>query len=253
MKIPRIIHQIWLGPKSDSSEESLSLPSVMDTWRHNWSRLNPHWQVWLWGEIMTNKGLKLATSRNVLYGGRLCPVVSPLPSQDDFLCRACHISQRSNIWRYLVVQQFGGLYVDTDVEPCRPIEEVVIDHAAFAAVRIGSAPLTVVESGFFGATANHPWISDVVRSLSLKEPERSLSMGVELLTEVTRRHPEVSHLPTEQVVFDPPTDWAQARREARVPTCDEGARKYPGAFAVHHWSSLWHKDGFEISSKGDRR
>jgi hypothetical protein len=256
MNIPRVIHQIWLG-REDSSP-----PSVMKVWIEGWSRLNPTWRVWMWREVLIEgvhwlrrEGLsghlgESGSEDSETVSGLPFQLIKPSSLHADLLRRACHISQRSNIWRYLVVERFGGLYIDTDVEPCRPIEKIVAPHEAFAAIRMYTYPLTIVESGFFGSVANHPWISDVVKGLSLKEPERSLSMGVELLTEVTRRHPEVAFLSANQIVFDPPTDWQAAKKEARVPTSGEGVRRYPEAYAVHHWSSLWHKDGF--IQRGDK-
>lgn len=232
MRIPRIIHQIWLG--------DLPRPQVMVDWFARWCELHPSWAIWEWRELPAGH-LQQCTDIHGQRNGQA--IIRPSAQERSLLGRACHLSQRSNIWRYLVLQQFGGLYVDTDVEPIRPIDFLIEELDVFAAQRRNAGRL-IVETAFMGAVPGHPWIRDAIASLRTRDPTATLSMGTAYLTAVTARHPEVVLLPKDAVVFEQPPDWEEAKRLAVVPARDAGAKAFPNAHAVHHWGSLWHKLGF---------
>jgi hypothetical protein len=91
---PLVVHQIWLqgGP----------LPAVLGALVDGVQfrcRVSSRWEYRLWDEASIR--YLSAEARDLWH--RLAP-----------LC--CHASQRSNLLRYLVLYEFGGLYLDTDVE-----------------------------------------------------------------------------------------------------------------------------------------
>ena len=45
-KIPRKIHQIWIGPKK--------MPNNYKIWTETWEKYNPEWEYKLWNEEMIN-------------------------------------------------------------------------------------------------------------------------------------------------------------------------------------------------------
>src|SRR5690606_22915753 len=100
--IPRIIHRIWLDD---------ILPGVFRSWGFEWSRLNPGWSLWDWGD-----------------SGEL--VNLDLPRQ-DLRDRAREILPndwkrfKADVLRLELLYEFGGLYVDMDVEPHAPIDELL--------------------------------------------------------------------------------------------------------------------------------
>jgi hypothetical protein len=230
MQIPKIIHLIWLGTDPPHP--------LMMGWRRRWSSLNPDWQVSVWRELEVDGVLQLTSTLPAL------ATVVPGSVQLDLLDRSCHLAQRANIWRYLVLRQHGGLYVDHDVEPLTPIGPLLESREALTARRQKTYP-TMYENAFMAASPGHPWISDLVEGLTKRDPTITLSMGCDYLTEITTRHPEVAISPEYQIVFEPPDDWTAAKREAAMPSKKKTARlASSGALAVHHWASLWHKRGF---------
>lgn len=88
--IPQVVHQVWLGGGP--------LPPILGAfvdgvrWR-TWEAL---WRYRLWSE--SDLCRKFGDRWFVLDG------------------RCCHLSQRSNVARYLILEAYGGLYLDTDVE-----------------------------------------------------------------------------------------------------------------------------------------
>ena len=85
----------------------------------------------------------------------------------DSLIKACHLSQRSNIWRYEIVERFGGVYVDTDVEPLKSIDSLIAELDSFVVAR--AWPVGIVESGAFGASAHHVFTRDLVSGLAERD------------------------------------------------------------------------------------
>jgi hypothetical protein len=157
------------------------------------------------------------------------------------LDRACHLSQRSNIWRYEIVQEYGGLYVDTDIEPVRPIDDLVAESSQFTVSYLREPDHYACS--FFGAVPRHAWLDDLVERLPAQDPTISLSMGSAYFTKVTRDHLDVSILPGISVVHDH-NPWTQPA--GVVPGVDDARRSSnPATYAVHHWSSNWFPKGFE--------
>jgi mannosyltransferase OCH1-like enzyme len=216
MSIPKIIHYIWLGERP--------MHPLMDQWREGWGRLHPGWDIKIWtggrdiGELVT--GSQVAKSR-----------------YPHLLKRCCHLSQRSNIWRYEIIEQFGGLYLDTDFEPIKCIESIIEDKSAFA----GKAYTCHGETGIqiqtgcalIGSTPHHPWLREMVFSIEGQDPSARGSLGVGYFTQITSRHPEV-HLFEPDIFYSTRND-------------DQGRYKPPvphAAYAVHRWSNNWFPNGF---------
>jgi|WetSurMetagenome_2_1015567.scaffolds.fasta_scaffold165546_2 hypothetical protein len=236
--IPKILHQIWLG---DEPPHHLML-----SWRRRWRELHPDWEHCYWTEVpLPGGGWELSGTTSM---GRILGL-PPSGVLEDLLRRACHLAQRANIWRYLVLLNYGGLYVDADVEPLRSVDPLV-DGRSLVVVRRRYRGPEVWENGFLGSEPGHPAVVELVLQLPTRSPSVSLSMGCEYLTEVLRPLSHlVSFVPEDEVVFVPPSDWEAAKRESRVPVPGEAANRYPGARAVHHWGSLWHKRGFVVRER----
>jgi len=224
MKIPKIFHHIWLGPAP--------MHPLMVAWCERWRELHPDWEHWLWTDSPRDPFV-LTCGDSRLFS-----------CHTDLLSRACHASQRSNIWRYQVVQTYGGVYLDADVEPFRPIDELVGHLGAFAVPRM--RPEGLYESAVFGAEINHPWARELSGWLPSKDPAVSLSMGADYLTMILRWHPEVARLPKGAFVFEypEPDPWVGIRRNELPAPPPVTTIPPEGAYALHHWSSHWFPESF---------
>ena len=139
--IPRLIHRIWIEGSPPASPEMV---------RHGvrWEELNPGWTVRTWGGpdgfTMTNA---------CLY--RRAPWTDGLRYRSDLL-------------RLEILLRFGGLYVDMDVEPLRPIEGLMEGSEAVAA---WSPNLwkgkRVLSNAFLAAVPGHPWIQRCVDKMRM--------------------------------------------------------------------------------------
>jgi mannosyltransferase OCH1-like enzyme len=94
-KIPKIIHQIWLGPKNP--------PAHFFTFREKWQKLHPDWEFRLWTDADLD-------SLNL--------------SLRDILDASPNFAERSDILRSEILERFGGVYVDVDIDPFQALTEL---------------------------------------------------------------------------------------------------------------------------------
>ena len=262
VKIPKIIHFIWLGTHP--------MHPRMGEWMRRWKTLHPDWNVLVWSDDTGLRSLRAKSLQPVSprpeglqFDGlsiNICDVartIADYPGDPVEICfqkllaDTCHLSQRSNIWRYAVVHLYGGVYADTDVEPFKSIDHLVDDREAFAASYLRESDH--YGCSFFGATPRHSWTGDLVRLVRFQDPTTSLSMGSVFFTSVTREHAEVSILPGKAVVHEYPSAIeSQALREQTLESSSLRLRAHldPETFAVHHFSSFWFPKGFEPLEAG---
>jgi mannosyltransferase OCH1-like enzyme len=164
-------------------------------------------------------------------------------SSPELLRNSCHLSQKSNIWRYELLEHFGGLYLDTDFEPIRCLEPLMNGLETFAGrCHVVDSPDTMIEGslpacpGLIGCIPHHPWLKDLVENMATQDPRISRSLGASYFAEITSRHPEV-HLVEPDVFYS--QRWEQpAHYKPPIPD---------SAYAVHRWSSKWFPGGFNHS------
>ena len=129
--IPRIFHQIWVGPHPMPEE----FQDYRETWRHH----HPDWEMRLW----TEDNLPTDLVRKEAYERLRKP------------------AERSDIIRLEVLLRFGGVYIDTDYECLRSIEPL-LDGVEFFTAYIKPKG---VNNALIGATAGHPILERAVREI----------------------------------------------------------------------------------------
>ena len=119
--IPRVFHQIWLGPDP--------LPEAYSVYQRTWLERHPGWQRRLW------------TEENL---------PSPL-RRPEAAERLRAPAERADILRLELLWRFGGVYVDTDFECLRSIEPLIGEASMF----IGRAKPGRVNNALVGSVAGH--------------------------------------------------------------------------------------------------
>jgi hypothetical protein len=138
MAIPRIIHQIWLGPKS-----------IPWDWARTWQDAHPGWEYRLWTEDRID--FPLACLRQYLASPRW--------------------AGKADILRYEILKRFGGIYLDIDSVNLRPLDESLLERDFLAAYENEVARPGWIATGVLGCPAGHPVINDLVMSISRMHPE----------------------------------------------------------------------------------
>jgi mannosyltransferase OCH1-like enzyme len=119
--IPRVFHQIWLGPDP--------LPEGCEPYRLSWLEHNPGWELHLWmeGDIPTD--------------ARRHEVFETLRNP----------AERSDILRFEILWRVGGIYIDMDFECLRPIEPLLAGARFVAGYRKPER----VNNAFVGSVPAH--------------------------------------------------------------------------------------------------
>lgn len=207
--VPHLIHQIWVGPRP--------LPSLFERFAEGWREKHPRWSYVLWTappDGFRNASLLAEASRFV-----------PAASMGQFA---------SDLMRYEILHQFGGVYVDTDFECRRSIEELVGDVECFAAWEQQDV---WVNNAIMGAVPGAPFLERLIAELPASVHANvgarpNVLSGPQFVTKMYREHPD------ELTVFDEKWFYPYTLREL-----DRKDDEFPEAYAIHHWSNARRRRG----------
>jgi len=83
-KIPKIIHQVWLGSE---------YPKKFEILNQYWKNINPDWEFKIW----TDDDVETFGLKNI-----------------DLFKKVKNFGTKSDIFRYEILHRYGGIYIDTD-------------------------------------------------------------------------------------------------------------------------------------------
>ena len=134
MRIPRIFHQIWVGPDP--------LPDEFAAYGQTWLDHHPGWELKLW------------TDEN-------------FPAEDELIRpesanRLRAPWERGDIFRLELLFKEGGVHVDTDFEAVRSIEPLIEQSELF----IGLRKAGKTNGALMGAVPGHPLIEKGLREIT---------------------------------------------------------------------------------------
>jgi hypothetical protein len=213
--IPRIIHRIWLGDEAP-------IPSLYDDYWNSWRMKHPGWSLVTW------------TSSN------LADFVRLLPNR-ELLLHAESFAELSDVARVDILQEFGGLYVDTDFECIRTLETTIQD-ALFV---YGEEDEGVVCPSLFAATPSHPILRLLSQELrgwhaahagylpNIRSGPHFWSKAIASVVATGACESLGCLKLTPNMVY--PYSW----RDSPLVSSKEWG---PEVLAVHHWSQSWKKE-----------
>lgn len=199
--IPRIFHQVWIN------ERTPELPDEYRRYRDGWLALHPGWEYRLW-----NLG-------NLDFVQR----------RPDLMGQCAHYAQMADILRLEVLLRHGGVYLDTDFEPLRPIDAIIEGAAGHVFCSEDGAHIS---TGLIGARPGSPLIARLLDAL----PQRLGVAPVNVETGplfVTRQllaegfDADVRVVPSRWFY---PYGWNEPHRAQET---------FPNAYAVHRWAHSW--------------
>jgi mannosyltransferase OCH1-like enzyme len=231
MLIPKVIHYVWLGQNP--------MHPLMLEWQEKWRELHPGWSTKVWTHVPDLPPHLLACGDELVECR--CPA---------YLADCPSYAKRSDVWRYEILYQLGGVYLDTDFEPVRCLEPILDDVPAFAGLcetvydwsdtdPAGKRKLEVGCS-IMGAAPHHPWLRELVQKTPGQDPQAQLALAFPFLTEVTGRHPDVRLFPPKTFY---PFTWDRYARGGRRALRREPTP--PETYAIHRWSSNWFHEGLK--------
>lgn len=216
-RIPKIIHQIWLGSP---------LPDKYKSFQQSWMKHNPGWEYRLW----TEKELEEFGLRN-----------------KAIFDASSNWATKSDIARYEILYRIGGVYADTDFECLRSFE--VLHHccdfyAGFESEgSFEGEDILLIGNALIGAAPGHPILKQCVDNIrgndGAKEDWYSVmtKTSPHYFSQIIKKELPECNRPT--VIF--PSSyfypWPGYRGQRSADQVIKWIR--PETFAVHYWEGSW--------------
>lgn len=131
LEIPRIFHQIWLGPDP--------FPKEYERYQRSWLSRHPGWELRLWAEDELPGDLE----RKEAYERLRQP------------------AERSDVLRLELLHRHGGVYLDADLECLRSIEPLLDGVRFFCAYNDPGR----VNNAIIGSVPGHPLLESAIREV----------------------------------------------------------------------------------------
>ncbi len=210
-KIPRIIHQIWLGGE---------LPEKYQAWVKTWQNWEG-WDYYLWTDHNIHQ---LALHNAELYTA------------------ATNYGEKSDILRYEILLQLGGLYVDIDAE-CVHSDFFQFAHqnySFYAAVEpVAKKSIFLTGNAILASAPGHPLMKQIVTRLPMHiedymkknqnlAPETVKKTGPYYLHQILYENKPL--LMQDGMIF-PPTFF--------FPPVARAPYLWPETVAIHYWDGSW--------------
>ena len=159
--IPKIIHQLWIGPKPRPSK-------FMATWKTK----HPDYEYIMWNEEeIRNRGLMLEC-------------VSKINEIEE-------INGKADIIRWEILFHYGGLFIDADSICIEPFNYLMDQHKPFCGYENENVRQGLVATGTMAFPKNHPLTRGAIDYIKTNEVSRAKTgkmawrtVGPELLTKL---------------------------------------------------------------------
>lgn len=200
--IPKVFHRIWLDEP---------IPEEFEVYWKGFQEVHPDWEFRTWDD---SEALHFLRCRAEFEAAKTW-------------------AGKSDILRYELLRVFGGVYVDTDVEPLRSFADLVEDDRPF----IGWEDERLLCPTVMGSPAGAPALEALVAALpawfrKYRNAAPNRQTGPYFVTRHLRGRSDVRLL--DRDVFYP-VHWSEKR--------NLGGPYPETAYAVHHWAAGWLPDG----------
>ena len=140
--IPRNLHQVFFFITDNE------LPRKYAENQESWIKQNPEYHYTLWNATMIEQLIQ-----------------DSYPEISELYHSYGHWIRRADVARYLVLHQFGGVYVDMDLKCRQPISHLLKHFENKGIVMYETTPFGVTND-FLVAEARHPFFAYVIQGLS---------------------------------------------------------------------------------------
>lgn len=241
-KIPKLFHYIWLGKK---------LPDQYRPLLQTWLDTHPDWIFLIWVDNLKNYDLgtplenaDFSFIQDVLddensRGGVFVVDVKNIDFKTrTFFDESKNYGERSDILRWELLHQFGGVYIDVDCECFKPFDVLNRMYDFYTGIQPLDTSTVQLGSGLVGAAPGHPILKECVEKVSgNKNLPIVIRTGPILFTRAFIHkffEKDLINVALPASYFYP-CSYEQAGLPEMQWRCDE-------SFAVHHWAGSWLKE-----------
>lgn len=163
--IPKIIHFIWLGPNN------IPIHSIRKI--NSWCNLHPDWKIIFWTDD-PNRVLPSSKMEK-----RLIETID-IGELKDIYSECNNWGQKSDILRYFILKELGGIYVDHDIICIKPFDLLANKYNLFCClerIHEDSAHHHFVfpSNCLIGCTPEHPVLINTIKNVSKTYNEQKKS------------------------------------------------------------------------------
>ncbi len=228
VRIPKIIHQIWLGSP---------LPKRFKKYQKSWLIHHPGWRYKLW----TDADIKNFTWSN--------------QKSKKLFDDAQNYGEKSDILRYELLYRYGGLYIDVDFECLKPFDNLHCCYDFYTG--ISNTASLELNNALIGSAAGHPIMKRCIEDLE------DTGSKTDLMAIIERTGPlyftrcflnyaqEADKKMHEKIIAFPQSFFYPIPNTiSKICTHDELEHwRQPESYAAHYWACSWQKPSAFISKK----
>ncbi len=206
-KIPKIIHQIWLGSK---------LPELFMKYTRTWVEHHlDGWEYKLW----TDEDVKQLTLHN-----------------QEYFDAAQNYALKADILRLELIYQFGGVYVDIDCECLQSLDILHHTYDFYVGIQPLDAYFVQLANGLFGAIPGHPIVQHAIETVKDNWDKRNPSAKAGPI-HCTKSFFAVAGKGDTIDIALPATYFYPLGCFDKI--IDKEKWIQQGAFSVHYWAKSW--------------
>jgi mannosyltransferase OCH1-like enzyme len=215
VSIPRVFHQVWIN------DHQPELPEQFRRYRDGWLEKHPHWEYRLWN------------LKNLPFRSR----------HADLLARSkVPYAQIADVLRYEILYELGGVYLDTDFECLRPIDDILKGVTNFACSDNGKALTNAILGAEKSSTLMFRCVCEIPSRLGHQSP--NVETGPTFFTRVVLRHGFHNDLTVFPTKWFYPYKWNEPHRANET---------FPESYGVHRWAHSWKAQDRTIMARLRRR
>lgn len=207
LRIPKIIHQIWLGN---------AVPECFKAFMQSWiDRHLKGWTYMLW----TEKEIATLQMHNKYF----------YDITDNY-------GIKSDIARLEILYQMGGVYIDSDFECLRPLDILHYTYDFYVGIQPLDSKFLQIGTGIIGSRAGHPIIKHSIETIKDDWHEKGALRKTGSI-HVTKSFFIMSDLYENIDIALPVSYFYPLRFHQQLPEKELWITH--GAFGVHWWSKSW--------------
>lgn len=234
LHIPNIMHHVWFGkPLSDEFKQL----------RKTWTDMHHDWIYILWTDRASNDDQAVVVRsfeelQELLDHGftqRIVVLTDTLAFNNKVhFDNASNYGERSDILKWEIVYRYGGVYIDTDFECYRPLNELHYLFDFYTCLQPLDTGMVQLGAALFAARPYHPILARCVQDITPGEGPIIVRTGPIHFTNVcinTLVHSEGYNIVLPSSYFYP----CGYEESLQCPYI----WKKPESFGVHHWAGSW--------------